>query len=117
MSFYHPKRYKVSFVEPTIRADIGGNRLEIGAPNVYFHPRIDDKSSWTDLFKPSGRTDPCLAAALPRPPRTGQLVRPRTPRHRRFPRRCHLRSLQAILAGLNGSQGRRRLIRGTPAIF
>ena len=51
MSLFHPKRYKVSFAEGSKHADISANRLEIGAENVRFHPRIDDKSScFPDLF-------------------------------------------------------------------
>src|SRR5437899_10032212 len=37
MSLYHPKRYKVSFVESPDRADIPGNRLATGAENVHLH--------------------------------------------------------------------------------
>ena len=37
MSLYHAKRYKVSFVESPDSVDISGNRLSIGAENVYFH--------------------------------------------------------------------------------
>jgi hypothetical protein len=37
MSLYHPKRYKVSFVESPDSADIGGNRLATGAENVHLH--------------------------------------------------------------------------------
>src|SRR5882762_5716512 len=65
MSLCHPKRYKVSFVEGPYTADISSNRLDPGAEHVHFHPRIDDKSSWTWPFFASDRDPPCLAAALP----------------------------------------------------
>ena len=37
MSLYHPKRYKVSFVESLDSTDISGNRLAAGAENVHLH--------------------------------------------------------------------------------
>ena len=37
MSLYHPKRYKVSFVEGPDSADISANRLATGAENVHLH--------------------------------------------------------------------------------
>ena len=39
MSLYHPKRYKVSFVERPDSADIGCNRLATGAENVHLHAK------------------------------------------------------------------------------
>src|SRR5713226_5988550 len=37
MSLYHAKRYKLSFVESSGKADITGNRLALGDENVHSH--------------------------------------------------------------------------------
>src|SRR5262245_6777615 len=100
MSLFHPKRYKVSFAGAPKRADISANSLEIGAENVRFYPRVDDKSSWTRPFLATGRDPPCLARALRDAARAFQMVRAGPPRHRRVLRRRRLRSRQAVLAGL-----------------
>jgi hypothetical protein len=65
MSLYHPKRYKVSFVESAEATDIMANRLALGDENVQFYSGIDDKSSWFEPVIPDRRNRPHLAAALP----------------------------------------------------
>src|SRR5882757_7064440 len=100
MSLCHPKRYKVSFVEGPYNADIGSNRLDRGAKHVHFHPRIDDKSSWTGAFFASDRDPPCLAAALPGAPRTHAMDGERPARHQQVLERRRLRGRKAVLAGL-----------------
>src|SRR5438105_300080 len=90
MSLYHPKQYKVSFAARPKRRDISDDRLEIGAENVRFDPRIDDKSSWTWPFLATGRDRPCLARALRDAARAFQMVRAGPARHRRVLRRRRL---------------------------
>ena len=117
MSLYHAKRYKVSFVEGANSADIGCNRLATGAENVHLHPRIDDKSSWYGAFDPDRRNPPRLAASA-----TGRAANwPNGPSATctmsacpgaTSPTRPKSRS-----GGLEWPPGRRRLIRGTPAVF
>ena len=104
MSLYHPKRYKVSFVNSPISADISSSRLlQEPKMSTFTHKSMINHHE-PGILSQVAETLHVWRQRYRVTPRTGELVRSGTPRRRHLLERCRLRGRKAVLAGLNRSQ-------------